>query len=97
MPFREHMILLITLCITFIIYYIIFSEYLTVFQIFLLSMWLSFFIKTVYDMKNKGGSRTFYQYSEKTNQILRFLIMLFMGTVSGIMNYLAFVYHSFKF
>lgn len=97
MPFREHMIFLITLCMTFIIYYIIFSEYLTIFQIFLLSMWSSSFIKTLYDIKNKGGSRTFYQYTDRINQILRYLIMLIIGSVAMGMNYLAFVHHSFKF
>ena len=70
---KENKFLYIAFAISFGAYALLLWNYSTIFEIFMSSLITTYFVKSIYDIKNKTGYDKMYCYSDITNQRLRYL------------------------
>ena len=74
---NEHIFIILTWSICFVIYYFfLLKDKINIHEGLIISFMIMGILKSIYDIKYKTGNQKMYIYSEKTNQILRYLVLI---------------------
>jgi len=79
MTASENKFMYISFALTLIVYFVLFGSKITVFEVLVYAFLTATFLKGLYDIKNRTGSKRFFCYSEATNQKLRYMALTVVG------------------
>lgn len=87
---NEYVFVFKTLLVVFLTYTLSLYKYIDFFYIILLSFSTEGVMKSIYDLRHKTGSQSIYIYSEKSNQLLRYLTLLISLFILSLVIYVIF-------